>query len=154
MVELSAPGPQILPAVVPEWAKCPGPYWPSGSSGSQGPAPTDCDPGRWPLPLDHRGRDMEEVHLHLKPVAQQPWQEFWNPAGHSPQPFLWAPQLTHWPKPRWAGGPLGEGQDPPLTSLSTWGPPRWWLWMGPLTLAHWQLFAWGRGPLQHHPMAV
>ena len=79
--------------------------------------------------------------------------------------------LPTWGQMSW--GPLGEAQDPPLTSLSRlttttpmtlcWAGPlmvaHWCLlgggaitvltngWARPLTVAHWQLVAWGRGPL-------
>ena len=52
----SGPGPQTLnchPCL--QGTRCPGPSWPSGSSGcpnggGEGPGPTDCDPCRWPMP--------------------------------------------------------------------------------------------------------
>ena len=89
-------------------------------------------------------------------------------------------QLTCQPEAGWAGGPWGEGRDLPLTPPSTWRPPLLQQlaqcpsngrpltvthlgagptsvptngWTCPPTVAHWQLPAWGRGPLRQRPMA-
>ena len=103
------------------------PSWPSGSSGhSEGrPGPTECNPGTLPLLLGHRGKDGGRGSLLPQGLGQGQWvilMRAQSSAGHSPKPFLWGP--THLlAQARWAGGPQGEGWDPPLTSLSTSQPP-------------------------------
>ena len=77
---------------------------------------TDCDPGRLPLPLGHRGRDGGKVHCRLKAWA-------WSAGGlgeGSGGLQDTAPCLFHGPPahPPIQEG-LREGQDSPLTLLST-----------------------------------
>ena len=85
-----------------------------------GPGPTDCVPSKLPLPLGHSGRDGEEGHCRLRAWAR-PVGGLGEGSGalqDTPQSVPWAPQLTCQARGRVAGGPRGEGQDPPLTSLS------------------------------------
>ena len=77
---------------------------------------TDCDPRRLPLPLGHRGRDGGKVHCRLKAWA-------WSAGGlgeGSGGLQDTAPCLFHGPPahPPIQEG-LREGQDSPLTLLST-----------------------------------
>ena len=77
---------------------------------------------------------------------------FGNTTGQSPPPVLWTPQLTCWPKARWAVRPCGEGQDQPLPSLDT-SLPWFHFCLNPLTVISWPLVACGQDPLWHQPMA-
>ena len=102
---------------------------------SQGPGPTDCVLCRLQMQQGRRGCDGG-VHHHLKTWAP--------PVGHlgqgsgalqdtAPNLFPGFPQPPHWPKAQWPKGPLGEGEGPPLTSLSTTGSFRGPPFPGPLT---------------------
>ena len=101
-------------------------------------------------------------------------------SGRTELPACFLDPLAHpLAEARWDGGYRGEGQDPLLTSLSTWRPPLWWPfaasatsccsvtvahlgeeptaeptngWAQLLTVTQWQ-FAWGRDPLWCRPMA-
>ena len=121
--------------------------------------PTDWDPGRLQLPFCHRDRDEGEVHYCLKSWAnasQWPWWGLWNSAGHRPQSVPWSSQLTHWPKAKEQAGGGGAQQkariqllhpSPPHNDLSTAIG-----WVTSLTIPHWQLVAFGWGPLWHQPI--
>ena len=77
-----------------------------------------------------------------------------EPAGYGPACSL-GHQFTCWLEAGWAGEL--QGRRPGVTSylplhlMITTLPII--SWAGPLTVAHWQLLSWGRGPRQHGPMA-
>ena len=156
--QISAAAPKPYPAVTTEGARCPGPNWPSDSSGQ----PTaGARPHRlWPrqrataITSQRWGSGRSPLPPQGLLTSGQSWQGFWSSAGHSP--LTW--------------GLLSWNQDPLLTSLSAWGPRLCqvcWTdplrvtheqlaacrrtlaptngWAEPLTVTHWQSAACGRG---------
>ena len=119
------------PAVNTEGSRHPGPNWPPGSSGHP-----------------NRGAKSHTLHPMKTATAMRSQRRGWGRESPPPQGLglaSWValeralepcrtqlpacflgPQLIHWPKAGWAGGPQGEGWDSPLISLSAWEPPLLW----------------------------
>ena len=129
------------------------PNWPSGFLGCPygGGGWEELGAGRGQVPqkasqTDGCCHEVAEVGMGESPLPQGQWvalmRALETSRTQSPTCNL-GPQLTHLPKAWWTGGPQGEGQDPPCTSLSS----AWWSlttdWLGPLAVAIWQLLTWG-----------
>ena len=128
-------------------AQAPQAAWMAGE-GRAGPA--DADPGRRPLPWGCRCRGEGHLKAWAWPVGGT-WWGLWSLQDTAPNLFL-GPSV-HLP----AGGQMSwraPGRGPGSASYLTLPPddhhsptnsPMTLCWAGPLTVAHWQLLAWGRG---------
>ena len=114
---LRAKFPEICPAHITEPARCPGPSWPSGSSGHpklQGGVCT-MDPCRQPQPLGCRGSDGRET----LPARGGRSEGSTICRTQPPVCALQPTQLTCPLKVGRPGGAWGEGLHLPLTTLSS-----------------------------------
>ena len=101
---------------------------------------------RWPLPLGHRGGNWGEGHRHLRA-----WTRSLGSLGEGSELLQdTAPGLFPGP-PAHPLREAGMRLSPHSLSEAHHSDD---LWLNvPLTVAHWQLLAWGRSLLQHRPMA-
>ena len=92
--------PKSLKAFISEVARRPT-YWPSGSLSHPKTGPTDCDPGKLPVPLGRGDRGSGEAHHCLEAWAEPswwPWWGLWALQDTALSPF-WAPSSPAGPRP-------------------------------------------------------
>ena len=124
------------------------PNWPSGSSG--GPyggraGPADGVPGRLSCHEVAEAGRGSPLPQGLGPAGGVPQWGLWRTAGHSLPPVPWAPRSPAGPRLDELEGPAEKA------GIQRWPhclPDDHFGWVFPLMVTHWQLLAWGRGPLQ------
>ena len=141
------------PVVVAEEARCPGSNWPWAPQATQVAGTRSCrlwprERGRCPY-RQGWGRGSPSPQS-LGRASRWSWWGLWSPTGHSPPPLSPSRSLVSWRAP---GRRLESVSYLTLCLPGDHHSIDCWLTAEPLTVTHWQLVAWGRGPLQQQPMA-